>query len=253
MINTFFWSKRIYLYDYDNFEGLKMEKKKHLAFTMLELVMVIVVLGILAALAMPRMERDIRQEAADNVLSAIRYTQHLALMDNVVEPTNRRWHRKFWRFGKEGCSDNGIFYYIGSDKDKGGGIDVDKGEEAIDPANGMIMMGVNNKPCEDDLSEQEYTVGSDTYVSSPNIFLTKKYGISEGKFTFSCTSGKYISFDYLGRPHVDNANSEKPNYSTLLHSDCNITLKFDDMSIPNVVITVEKETGHAFIVGQPDS
>jgi len=48
---------------------------KHSAFTMIELVLVIVVLGILAALAMPRLERDLRQEAKDNLLSAIRYTQ----------------------------------------------------------------------------------------------------------------------------------------------------------------------------------
>jgi len=56
------------------------------AFTMIELILVIVVLGILAALAMPRVDRDSRQEAADNILSAIRYTQHLALMDNKTNP-----------------------------------------------------------------------------------------------------------------------------------------------------------------------
>lgn len=59
---------------------------KHPAFTMIELVFVIVVLGILSALAMPRIDRDLRQEAKDNILSSIRYTQHLALIDEKTNP-----------------------------------------------------------------------------------------------------------------------------------------------------------------------
>ena len=66
--------------------------------------MVIVVLGILAALALPRMERDYRQEAGDNILSAIRFAQHNALMDNVTEPSDAQWQRKFWRFGVRTCT-----------------------------------------------------------------------------------------------------------------------------------------------------
>jgi len=225
---------------------------KKAAFTMLELVMVIVVLGILAALAMPRMERDIGQEAADNILSSIRYTQHYALMDNVTVPTDTGWQKAFWRFGFEGCSDNGIFYYVGSDKDTEGNIDL--GEEATDPANGEIMMGFNSKPCESNLDAQIDATG--TYKSSPNIFITKKYGISDSNIAYAggCSSAaQHIAFDYMGRPHTGITNSSKPDYSTLLHTDCNLTFSFDDSSIPPFTITIEKETGHAFIVGQPNS
>ena len=38
------------------------------AFTMVEAVMVIVVMGVLAAVAMPRLESDRRQEAIDQIL-----------------------------------------------------------------------------------------------------------------------------------------------------------------------------------------
>ena len=72
---------------------MKTLHKHTKAFTMLELVFVIVVLGILAALALPRMDRDLRQEAKDNILSAIRYTQHLALMDNKTNPLDANWQR----------------------------------------------------------------------------------------------------------------------------------------------------------------
>jgi prepilin-type N-terminal cleavage/methylation domain-containing protein len=70
---------------------------KRSAFTMIELVMVIVVLGILAALAIPRLDSDIRQRSGDNILSAIRFTQQMALMDDVTDPRHSDWQRTFWR------------------------------------------------------------------------------------------------------------------------------------------------------------
>ena len=218
---------------------------KRTAFTMIELVFVIVVLGILAALAMPRLDRDLRQEAADNILSAIRYTQHMALLDDVTNPSDNDWQRAFWRFGFQGCSDNGIFYYIGSDKDTEGNIDA--GEELVDPANGLPMMGLNGADCETDLSGQ--------INASSNIFITKKYSI-DSNVTWSpgCTgSSNYIGFDHLGRPHRGYATSRNPNYSSVLTADCNLTLRFNQAGIDPLIFTIEKETGYVSIVGQTDS
>ena len=223
-----------------------MDNKIRNAFTMLELVMVIVVLGILAALALPRMERDTQQEAADNILSAIRYTQHLALMDNVVLPTQRKWQRSYWRISFEGCSDNGIFYQIGSDKSMEGNID--SGEEAYDPANGLSMMGLNTQPCESDLSGQTN--------ASPNIFLTKKYGIKDGNIRYSggCSNlAQHVAFDNLGRPHTGITTSSKPDLGTLMHQDCNLTFTSVDSSTKPFTITIEKETGYAYVAGQKES
>ncbi|MCF6310454.1 MAG: type II secretion system GspH family protein, partial [Sulfurimonas sp.] len=55
------------------------------AFTMLELVMVIVVIGILAAVMLPRVASDRLAEAATQVISHIRYTQHLAMVDDQFD------------------------------------------------------------------------------------------------------------------------------------------------------------------------
>ena len=109
---------------------------------MLELVFVIVVLGILAALALPRMDRDLRQEAADNILSAIRYTQHLALNDDKTNPFVNDWQSKLWNISFSNSD-----YNITS-----------SGIAALDPANGKLMGGSG--------------------TVSPNTQLQKKYGIN---------------------------------------------------------------------------
>ncbi|PHS33682.1 MAG: prepilin-type cleavage/methylation domain-containing protein [Sulfurovum sp.] len=215
---------------------------KRQAFTMIELVMAIVVIGILAALAMPRLERDIRQEAADSILSAIRYAQHYALMDNVIDPNELKWQRKFWRFGFQGCSDNGIFYYVASDKDTGGNIDA--GEEIIDPATNLPMIGLNGAPCASDLSGQTN--------ASANIFITKRFGITSANISWGggCTGGSnYIGFDNLGRPHRGYTASVIPNYASLVTTDCNLTLTFEQDDIAPLIFSIEKETGRVSVAG----
>jgi len=224
---------------------------KKLAFTMLELVMVIVVLGILAALAMPRIDRQIGQEAANTILSAIRYTQHLALMDDVQgrragnTKFRNRWQRSLWSFGFQGCNDNGIFYYVASDTDRKGNINA--GEEAVDPANGLSMNGRNYEPC-----ETEVQTGI-----SPNIFITKQFGILDTNITFSggCNynTAQHIAFDNMGRPLTNIRSSSVPDYSTVMQQDCNMTFGFIDGNIDPFTITIEKETGYAYISGQPNS
>ena len=152
-------------------EGTKMKKS---AFTMLELVFVIVVLGILAALALPRMDRDLRQEAADNVLSAIRYTQHLALNDDKTNPFDSTWQSELWNIS---FAANGSNYTVLSD-----------GNFASDPTNGKLMDG--------------------TSTGSPNTQLQTKYGIN------SISGCNIIAFDHLGRPFtaVSGAGNDYGNY-----------------------------------------
>ncbi len=113
---------------------------KKTAFTMIELVLVIVVIGILAALAMPRLDRDLRQEAKDNLLSAIQYTQHLALIDDKTAP-GTAWQANLWKIAIGSTS-----YTISSNN----GANI-----ALDPINGLAMDG-----------------------TSPNTLIGKKYSVN---------------------------------------------------------------------------
>ena len=214
--------------------------KQTKAFTMIELVFVIVVLGILAALALPRIERDLRQEAADNILSAIRYTQHLALNDDKTNPFINDWQKSLWtiRF-----SSNGDHYTIGSDMDRAGNID--KIESAIDPLNGKYMYNNSASPQADE---------------SPNIFLNKKYGITTIAITAGCTnpagtaiSTLHIAFDNLGRP-FRGVSAATNTFDRYVNQDCNLTFSATN-TFPGepIVINISQETGYAFVVGQPES
>jgi len=213
---------------------MKRLHKTKAAFTMLELVFVIVVLGILAALALPRMDRDIRQEARNNLLSAFRYTQHLALMDNKVDPSRTDWQRTFWQIRfTEKAADNTWSYTIGTNRDHG--TSIDKVEAAVDPANGKYMY--NNDPSNQASDE------------SSNIFISDRYGINDVSFSncsiarASGTTAKHIAFDHLGRPHrgISTAGND---YATYVNSDCNITFTFSSSDITPLVLTISKETGY---------
>jgi prepilin-type N-terminal cleavage/methylation domain-containing protein len=83
------------------------------AFTMLELVFAIVVIGILAAAIIPNTRTNPVQEAAIQLTSAVRYTQHLALVDDKYNAANATWFRNRWQIRFSGTNDNN--YTIVSD------------------------------------------------------------------------------------------------------------------------------------------
>ena len=204
---------------------------------MLELVFVIVVLGILAALAIPRFDRDLKQEAADNILSAIRYTQHLALLDNRHEFDDPKWHRRFWRIMFAQCSDGKDFYRIGNDDDKDSTSTFEQSESALDSANGKFMYVANNGDCS----------ANDV---SPNILIGKKYGVTVNDGTGGCAD-KNVGFDYLGRPHTGFSGSDVPNYGSYMSADCTMNFTLSDGD--TFSITIEQETGYAYITDNHDA
>lgn len=211
---------------------------KQKAFTMIELVMVIVVLGILAALALPRLDRDLRQEAADTILSNIRYTQHLALLDNKQKFNDAEWQREFWQFKVESCrGGSGLYMSIGSDQDHQG--DLDEDEVALDPSNGKPMFWINTRDCTDGNSVDRSI--------SKNIFLTKRFGVDTITPSGGCDV-QHIGFDHLGRPHTSFSGSSQPNSDSYMSNAClfTFTMKKGDP----FTIRIEPETGYAHILDQ---
>ncbi len=233
--------------------------KKRYAFSMIELILVIVVLGIIATYSIPRLKRDTRAEAINHMLTMIRYTQNLALHDTKHQRFDSRWQRGYWRFEIYNCKNSsGLFYKIGTDRSNNlehnlnGGIN--RSETAIDPSNGKFTFWDTRVPC-----PKDSTAALNSQVS-PNIFITQRYGISSVSFnacpiyTSSRTSSdrKHIGFDGFGRPHKSYTRNSTPNHSGIAVGDCRITFNFQDSSIRPFTIVVPNESGYAYLQENPN-
>ncbi|MDP3588582.1 MAG: hypothetical protein Q8R58_11060 [Sulfuricurvum sp.] len=207
---------------------------KRFAFTMLELVFVIIVIGILAVLAMPNFNRHPLQEAAEQVAGHIRYTQHLAMVDDKFDANDAAYYMKRWqiRFRK---NSNTLYYAVYSDKNQDRNVNCNVtfcDEPAIDP--------LTKKPL--------YYLAS---RENKNMILSKQFGITS--INVSCDvadSSLYtnslgvIAFDNLGRPYNGIGNNTVGPYNFLLSTPCIMTLTHPD---GNAIITIHPETGYVSV------
>ncbi|MDD2782489.1 Tfp pilus assembly protein FimT/FimU [Sulfuricurvum sp.] len=207
---------------------------KRFAFTLLELVFVIIVIGILAVLAMPSFNSNPLQQAAEQVANHIRYTQHLAMVDDKYDPNDPTWWQKRWQiqFENDAFDLGQKIYVIYSNEDKDTNEDDD--ETAIDPLTKQLMRGANSE------------VMSAPYKYMDNLMISREFGISNVTFSNSCNpssaTSNRIGFDNLGRPYT--RTSTTTPFANILTDDCNITLIHTD---GNATLTVAPETGYVSI------
>ena len=177
------------------------------AFTMLELIFVIIVIGILSAIILPSTKRNPLAESAADLLSMVRYTQHLALIDDKYEKSTV-WYKDRWQIKFSGnkysiVSNNNTTYAKNPSN-------INKNIKNIDLGTKYgVTITVNGTECATGIGE--------------NI----------------------ISFDYLGRPFAGNLNTATGAYSNVLmirSNDCNIVLSSGTKS---ATINIAPETGYA--------
>ena len=210
---------------------------------MLELVFVIVVIGILAAVMIPQMKSDTLREAAIQVISHIRYTQHLAMVDDKFDANDADWYKGRWEilFGSSASTNNRIAYSIYADdgSDASDSSKPNKNELAIDPmsADKYLSGGYSG------------IIDTDDSDANKKMNLGESYNIDTVVLGGGC-SGMRISFDHLGRPIEGTFNTYNQSYKTaanigLIQTTCNIVLTSSEGSI---TIEVEPETGYAHVV-----
>jgi len=211
------------------------------AFTMLELVFVIVVVGIMAYVAVSSFSRNPLREAADQLVSHIRYTQHLAMMDDKFALNDATWYRKRWQilFNSDANTYNQWAYTIFSDGNKNANPNLTLNEVAINPLDPAKFL----------TGGYTHIIASDGVGATEEMNLGMKYGVTRISFSASCqfTGSQCISFDYLGRPLKGRPNSFGATYQAnrIINNPCQITLTD---GTTNVIIVIEPETGYTHIL-----
>ena len=211
---------------------------KKLAFTVIELIFVIIVIGILSATFIPKFGQNKLSQAANQVISDIRYTQHLAMIDDKYNATDKDWYKRRWQiiFGTSTYTNNQPAYTIFADTSGTGNPDIK--EIAKNPANpSQLLTG---------------GFSGGLYSSDPRVTasmnLGSKYGITAYALSGGC-SGARISFDHMGRPLKGDLSTMTGPYSAgtkrLITSQCVITLSRSNDSIK---IAIEPETGYVHIL-----
>ena len=224
---------------------------KKRAFTMIELIFVIVVVGILAAIMIPKLNRNASREAANQILTHIRYTQHLAMQDdkyeNFISNQSKPWFKLRWgiTFNETSLKECSIDkpgvktwkYSVFFDKSLNGNINSES-----EVANDIYKSGKL-------LSGGWSGISTDACKKiNKELNLGKRFGITLVDFKDGCSGMQTIIFDEMGRPmrvaSTTSGGAKRP-YDRLLKKDCSITIT--DKRGNQTIITIEKESGFASI------
>jgi prepilin-type N-terminal cleavage/methylation domain-containing protein len=215
------------------------------AFSLLELVFVIVVIAIISSQFFQNSDDNKLRLAANQVASHIRYTQHLAMMDDKFSSNEQYWYKKRWNifFTKGNGSNDKWSYVIFSDNHADGDINSYDGnpkpsEVATNPLN------MSKKLSGGSSSTAEIHTGDDDATDEMNI--GEKFGIDNVSITGGSTgtSAKTLIFDHFGRVYRGATETVTSAYHRLAGSTINITLTKGSESI---VVSIEPETGYVRI------
>ncbi len=209
------------------------------AFTMIELIFVIIIGGILASFISFKFDGDELQEAVDEVVYYLRYTQHLALSQDMYDKNNPEWFKDRWQLNfnrSVDVTDVWAFSIYQDSLNQDG--DVNIGDNiAIDILNPK-----------DSQNRDKYLSGGQSGILSIDDDRVNKrmqlynFGITDIKFSSSCTNNQGINqsrrifFDELGRPYKNNTSTNPYNTSSLITSDCKITLTHSSGTQKSIII-----------------
>jgi len=222
------------------------------AFTLLELVIIIIMVGILAAAIIPRTRDDSLYAAAVQLKSHLKYTQHLAMIDDKYDKTDENWYKKRWQlvFISSKAANGGPSYTIFSDTSGKSTGDANEVEIAINPLNHNQRMTGGHS------GDINLDINSPSFIGMKELNLKLSYGITDIKLSTTCKvyGSKRIYFDYLGRPLKGKlgkanggGNTKAYENKNLITSNCNITL-FENEN--EVTLRITPETGYVCILNR---
>ena len=222
------------------------------AFTLVELVFVVVVIGILAFSLWPKKQPIQALAAARQIVAHIRYTQHLALNDDKfaahtdtggTDSIAKDWYKRLWRItfsnltADKDCKIGGWRYAVYQNI---AGDLSDKGQPngTIEAARNPAQAGKVLSACYSGLSTN----------TSDELNLSQTYKIENIDFSEFGTQG--IIFDELGRAYPRGDFSQAYNNGKKFKLGDNnsygrITLSAKDGSVAKILVFAE--TGYSCV------
>jgi len=209
------------------------------AFTLLELVFVVIIVGILSVAIVPRLHDNSLRKAAEQIIFHLKYTQHLAMMDNRFDPVHDTvWFKTRWQllFSNCGGTKETCAYTVFSDWTGHHTGNPDAKEVARNPLNHSQYltggMSGNN------------LIKYDEKEATKSLNIGQKYQIMKVQMSHCGSSAKRIAFDYLGRPIMGNLKTMTRQYQNtrVLQQRCEMTLI--NKNHEQITILIEPETGY---------
>ncbi|ARR00539.1 prepilin-type N-terminal cleavage/methylation domain-containing protein [Campylobacter porcelli] len=189
-----------------------MQKIK--AFSILELIIVMIIIGIFISITTINFKNDELLRAVNQVAFHLRYTQYLALIDDKFNPDDKDWFKGRWQiyFIKTIDKKSVLHYAIFSDSGKYSGS-PDGYEVAKNPLNPTKVLAISH-------------AGISSINPTDELDLMSKFNISNVELLDGCSyyNSTRISFDNLGRPYKGNPKSSSNSTQNLITSTCKIRL-----------------------------
>ena len=175
------------------------------AFTMLELIIVIVVVGIISIVMIPKTDTDPARDAANQVSRHLQYAQHLAMVDDVFNDQNASWPGDRW----------GLL--LGSSGKYT--VQTGKGRYALDPLTKVNLDG--------------------TGITD----LGRKFSVSSITINCGGSAAGAIVFDNIGRPYQLGSSwgATSATAGRLNNTNCLVTVTGENESAD---FTLNGETGY---------
>ncbi len=211
------------------------------AYTLLEIVLTVIVIGIISSVMVPKLNDTSLQKAAEQVMFHLRYTQHLALIENQFNQNDKYWYKARWQLYFSYCrGDNDqCGYTVFSDRLNDHRGNPDPPEIAVNPLNpSQVLTGG---------SPGNKLIHYEDKEATKSMNLGQTYGVKKVSVK-NCARAKRVAFDYIGRPIVGNMRTMKYPYQNkrLLSKKCLITLIKDEFE--KITIVVEPETGYVHLL-----
>lgn len=220
------------------------------SFSLLELVIVMLILGVVASFSHFYFVKDKSLEGAMMILNDLRYARNLALMQDSFRVgefgvAKRQWYKSRWQlyFINSAATNYEQSYTIFLDKNGDGNANLGKTninldrEIAVDIINPKKLMN----------SGQSGVIHQDDARVSKRFNIERSFGIERVEFKGSCAGTTRIIFDEFGRLYSPLKNAKNIFDKNLAKTASSCIIRLNSKYKKQVCIVVDSVSGYAHI------